>query len=139
MPISYTVLPKENLVVCIHLGTTNNNTILEAYTRLKADQRIKKGLNYLIDLSQEKSEVDHAAIVGLSKMHSEWEKRGLKASKIAVIAPFDLSYGLTRVYQSYADAGENHRLFRATDEALTWLKITLDSFQKAREDLNPNP
>ena len=45
--------------------------------------------------------------------------------KSAIISPHDISFGLSRVYQAFADAGEAKsitKVFRDEQEALDWLK-----------------
>ena len=46
-------------------------------------------------------------------------------SKVAIVAPDDLSFGLSRVFEVYREDGKlQHTVFRSVEEALTWLRKT---------------
>ena len=46
------------------------------------------------------------------------------ATRVALLAPEDLSYGLARMYQAYQDTenkAPDFKVFRSREEALSWL------------------
>lgn len=48
-------------------------------------------------------------------------------SKVAIVAPDDLSYGITRVYSALRqDPRSQHKTFRSRDEAIAWLNEPSD-------------
>lgn len=47
------------------------------------------------------------------------------SSRVAIVAPHDLDYGLLRMYRAYRDQGRTearHQVFRNCDDALDWLR-----------------
>ena len=43
--------------------------------------------------------------------------------RVAIIAPKDIDFGMSRVFSLYSKNTENIRVFRTRDEALEWLDI----------------
>ena len=57
-------------------------------------------------------------------------------SKIAVLAPRDITYGFARMYQVYSgESNDNYRIFRDAQEAVDWLGIPMSVLEKARADM----
>jgi hypothetical protein len=53
--------------------------------------------------------------------------------KVAVVAPKDLSFGLARMYQVFANSVPwNFVVFRAMDAALAWLRVPEDLMNRNR-------
>jgi hypothetical protein len=49
-----------------------------------------------------------------------------ECSRVAVVAPRDLIYGMTRMFESFSQVEKfsvEHRVFRSRDEAMEWLSV----------------
>lgn len=51
-------------------------------------------------------------------------------SKVAILAPDDLSFGITRIYSVFRkDPRSKHQVFRDRDEAIAWLNTPFDEIE----------
>lgn len=51
-------------------------------------------------------------------------------SKVAILAPDDLSFGITRIYSVFRkDPRSEHQVFRDRDEAIAWLNTPFDEIE----------
>lgn len=58
----------------------------------------------------------------LQKLADYARSRFLLPSKVAIVAPKDLEFGLSRIYEVYREEGlVKHRVFRTEQEARVWL------------------
>jgi hypothetical protein len=58
--------------------------------------------------------------------------------RVAVVAPKDLSFGLARMYDAFADSIPwNFVVFRAMDAALAWLGLPEDLMDSPNQDAEP--
>ena len=92
------------------------------------DPRFDKTFNLLVDLRQtESTERSPAALRKFADFSLNFYGRSPVRTKIAVVAPKDLSFGLARMYEAYSDnVPSDFVVFRAVDAALAWLGLPED-------------
>jgi hypothetical protein len=115
----------EGIKVCA-LGHINPGEILEAYNEIYSEENINKIKYFLIDRSECKE--DSMSNEGIQEIAAR-DRNALKVNPnliIAHIAPTDLQYGLTRMWQAYmGDDQLSIQIFRDRKSAEAWIKIKL--------------
>ena len=103
-------------------GTVDDHELLHAYRSQLADPGYDASLNDLVDLRAVQGlDVGAAALRELMKLFSRVDSLGY-ATRLAIVAPGDLGYGLGRMYEMMrAGAPEEVGVFRDAGEALAWL------------------
>lgn len=129
MPITYTIRPDLRLIVITHTGIVEDEEFIQAYARLSCDEKFDITYNRLVDLRNTDSRVRSTeALRRLAKI-DEAQHEGIisPVPKTAVIAPSDLSYGLTRMYNAMSsDAVREFAVFKTAEEGLAWLDLPSD-------------
>ena len=118
--IDYRILPRLSLVVFAARGWTGLNEILSMSERLRSDPLFSSDYDALVD----DSELDHPPTGDeLRRLAEPRVQPERPDTKLAVIAPADLSYGTSRMHQMMAEGREPHEVmvFRERSEALRWL------------------
>lgn len=128
MPITIYTRPEYNLTIITHTGEVPDNEFNEFYWRFFQGEVFKKPMKLLIDLreadSRQRSPGTLHEFAGLAH---ECLNELSTFPRVAVVAPKSLSYGLARMYQSYADSVPwEFIVFRAIDAALAWLEVPED-------------
>jgi len=125
MPVTYTIIKDMGLVVSCHRGITDDDEMIAAYTAMYADSDFDLAFYKLIDLREADSRGrDSQALRSLAERTRSHYTRTDTKSKVAIIAPGDLSFGLGRMYNSFTDENaEDVAVFRSTTEACNWLEI----------------
>ncbi len=119
MPVLYAIHKEIGLVVCHLRDTTEDNDMIAVYTAMYTDPSFDPAFAKLIDLREtdgrgRSSDALHA-LAGLVQSH--YAGTDVK-SKVAIIAPADLSFGLGRVYDGLtAESGEEVSVFRTATDA----------------------
>lgn len=103
-------------------GTVDNRELLHAYGAQLADPGYDARLDDLVDLRAVQGlDLGAAALRELMKLFSRVDALGY-ATRLAIVAPSDLGYGLGRMYEMMrAGAPEEIGVFRDVAEALAWL------------------
>ena len=128
MPITISSKREHNLIIITHKGVISDNEFLEFYSRFFQSDTLGSSKKLLIDLREADS---NQRSTGTLHQFAGFVRKQLKdpkvKPKVAVVAPKSLSYGLARMYQSYADSVPwEFVVFRAVDAALAWLNVPED-------------
>lgn len=119
MPASSAIDSHQRLVTTRVTGYATFADIDVEQKRLVGDPEFDPGYDHLFDLSgvaDVQLSLDEIRELASVKLFSERSRR-------AVVAPANLLYGLSRMYQGFRGLGpESLRVFRTTEEALRWLE-----------------
>lgn len=128
MPIEYQGRPEHNLIILVHVGTIPDDEFLTFYESLYGSNQFDPSMNLLVDLRQADSTSRSSVVLRqLANTVVERYKGITTRPKVAVVAPKDLSFGLARMYEVYADSVPwDFVVFRAVDAALAWLGVPDD-------------
>lgn len=129
MPISFHFRPEVNLVICVHKGYRPDDEFLAACKSMYENDLFNISMNRLIDLRQVKGSESRSLIVlrQLSEFVNTQYTKTEAYPKIAVIAPKDISFGISRMYEVFTDAAPwNLVVFRDVDAAFAWLRLPED-------------
>ena len=131
MPIIFDFKPEYNLVVSRQVGAIDDEEFLTSYRSLFEGDRFQPSTNLLVDLRQaDSSKRSKEAIEGFARYFKEWMQKVEKKSRVVVIAPRDVSFGLARMYEAYSESAHiDFTVFREADAALEWLGITEDALK----------
>ena len=138
MPITIHFRPEENVAICVHIGVTPDNEFLATMEGMCKDDLFSISMNRLIDVRQATTHGSRSASalrqLGVF-MSSRYPKTDTHP-KIAVIAPTDINFGISRMYQAYADEVPwDFVVFRAVDAALAWLGLPEDFMDDLDNDI----
>ncbi len=137
MPIESYVRPDHNLAIIVHTGRVPDDEFLTFYKSFFESDTFKPPVNILVDL-RETSSSSRSPEALLSFAESvEAKLSDITAStKVAVVAPKDLSFGLARMYDVLSGSVQwNFVVFRAMDAALAWLGLPEDTtFHQSQDD-----
>ena len=128
MPITFHFKPEAKLIICVHTGKVQDDEFMMRYKSIFEGNMFTPGTNLLIDLIQTDS--SPRSPEGLRRFadfaKSKFAGAGMRP-KVAVVAPTDLSFGLARMYEAFADSIPwDFVVFRAVDTALAWLRAPQD-------------
>jgi hypothetical protein len=120
MSTHYSIDPQRALVLTVFEGNATDEDLLAHVRALEADPRFDRRMAELIDLSGVTTSTVTSAGV---RMTASSPVHALTARR-AFVAPTDLLFGLTRMYQSYWTQGQDAEveIFRAVEPALEWLE-----------------
>ena len=126
MPIDYEIDHDRRLVIARGRGTLTDEDVF-SYQRSVWSRSDVAGYDELIDMSGvERIELPPGDRVADLAKYAAAMDRDARASKLAIIAPKDLAFGLGRMYQAHR--GLEHRstknvgVFRSQEEALAFLQ-----------------
>lgn len=130
MPMQYRIDAGRRLIVSRAVGTLTDAEIF-AYQAEISSRADLAGFDELIDMSVvERIELPSIDRVRTLATHSAATEPGPGTSRIAVVAPDDLSYGLGRMYQTYRHGDPSNvrhvGVFRTMAEALAFLRVAGD-------------
>jgi hypothetical protein len=130
MPITHKIDHGRRLVWANGHGTLTDDEVF-AYKRTVWSRTDVAGYDELFDVTS----VEHIALPSTARVRELAElaaamDRGTSASKLAVVAPDDLAFGLARMYEIYrglaAGSVRQVGIFRSLSEALTFLGMETD-------------
>lgn len=128
MTITFHFRPEENLVICVHKGDRPDDEFLAACKGMYEHDLYNISMNRLIDFRQALSGSRSAS--ALEQMAAFVNTQFAKTDahpKVAVIAPVDVSFGISRMYEVFTDTVPwDLVVFRAIDAALAWLGLPED-------------
>ncbi|MBE7462367.1 MAG: hypothetical protein HS116_02630 [Planctomycetes bacterium] len=122
MPYEIVLNARAKLVHSRAWGNLSDAELLEHRDRIQAHFEagtLDAAWSHFVDFSAV-SHVDvSTATVGLLAANNPWPT----AVRRALVAPQDIVFGLSRMYEMFSGAkGQNIRVFRTLDEARTWLQ-----------------
>ena len=138
MPVYYTVDSELQVVFVIHLGVVDDDEVLTANEKLRLDPQVTPEHSYFVDLREARSELRSTeALERLGERSRQWPSDPSSNSRVVVLAPRDISYGLARMFEVYSGAAENKfGVFRDLHEAADWLGIPISAIEKARSNVD---
>jgi len=128
MPITLQNRPGHNIYFISHEGEVSDNEFLTFYFQFLQSDGFDASKNMLIDLREADSSPRSANTLRQFAVFVKDQLNDLKTQpKVAVVAPRSLSFGLARMYQSFAlTVPWDFLVFRAIDAALVWLGVPED-------------
>jgi hypothetical protein len=135
MPITFHFRPEHNLAICTHIGTIGDEEFLASYNSFLRNSDFTTAMNLVVDLSRaDSSERSQLVLQNLAAIAKE-KLSGIPARPmIAVIAPQNVSFGLARMYEAFADMIPwDFAVFRTAEEALAWLRLPEDFLDESGE------
>ncbi len=132
MPINFRFLNKHQLLIAQHVGTTGDREFVNSYNEAFLDPRYSTRSKTLVDLRNAKS--GNRSIDGLkqiSELIASFRKNRTTSTKIAIIAPSDLAFGLSRIFEAISsDHPTEVMVGRRADEILDFLDLTADDLDE---------
>ena len=118
--IDYRIFSAQQLIVICNWGKTSENEILQFSQNLRNDADFSQQYDIVLDNTQFEPELTSDEIYRLSKPRIDTNKA---VGRIAVIAPEDLTYGMSRMHELISNMEKFHQIcvFRDTESALEWL------------------
>jgi len=125
MGIRYRIDEELKLVIAVVVGRVTDADVLEYAKRRHDDPEPRRALDEVMDLraSAMDSTVTGDAVRQLARF---WRDRSdnIADGRLAIIAPGNVSFGMSRMYQFLRDDGpDSIRVFRDPIEALRWLEV----------------
>ena len=140
MPITFHFKLETKLIICVHTGKVSDDEFLISYKSMFESDLFTTGMNHLVDLSQADSSPRSRDV--LNQFANFVKLKFADTStypKIAVVAPKNLSFGLARMYEVFADSIPwDFAVFRAADAALAWLGVSEDLMDDLNKEAQPN-
>jgi len=121
MGYDYKIDVEKGILLYSRYGAIEKGELYRSTLELLADKDFEKIEKILVDMSRaDFSAVPYAELVS----YGEFSKANLKQGKMrmAIIAPADLSFGVARVYESFASENDNVQVFRDEKTAMEWLE-----------------
>lgn len=125
MSIDFKFCKEDGYVIFMYNERFNNTELLAAWKNLYENSDWSPGLNELIDCSRVNgTDVTNDGLRSLAKYtKSIFSKYSIRSKKVAIYAPKDLSFGMSRMYQAMSDDTiETVRVFKSMQEAMSWIK-----------------
>ncbi len=136
--INYKILPEHRLIVVCNWGKTPVEEVLHLRQNLRMNPDYSLSYDSILDVTHLKYQYTSEEIRRMSETNFE---TGLSPIKNAIIAPADVSYGMSRMFEMLTD-GESPIetcVFRDATLALNWLDrkgIDIERiFEEIRGDL----
>jgi len=124
MPIEHRIDPTARLVTSAHIGIVPDDEFLRSYRELFQRPGFSREFDHFVDLRQTTSAVRSVgALRQLAEFMKAQYRKGVAAlPRTAIVAPQDISFGLSRLYEALTDALTGDvAVFREVDEARAWL------------------
>lgn len=132
MSIHSQSFPDDDLIVVTHIGLIPDDEFLGFYNAFFTGGALRPSMNLLVDLRQADSSPRSSEVL----RHLAGSLRRLPVeiapgTKVAVVAPEDLAYGLARMYGTLADAVSwEFSVFRSMKDARKWLGLPEDAVRE---------
>ncbi len=124
MPIRYHLDNELNIRVATYSGVVTDDVLVDACRSLLSDPSYRPEVYGLADLSSvERLDVSQQALLRCIDMYGPIDAMGVH-SRLAIVAPSDVTYGLSRMYELLRgdNSPEEVRVFRDADTARHWLR-----------------
>lgn len=118
--INYRILPEQKLIAICNWGKTTVEEVLKFSQDLRSDPDFSQSYDTILDNTQIEDAFTSDDINKLSNPRIETSE---PAGKVAIIAPADITYGISRMHELVAATKSPQKLyvFRNTGPALKWL------------------
>ena len=108
-----------------YVGVVDDAQLMDYYRELYRRPNLDFVTSELVDLSD--ADLGLVSTAGLSSLASfvvdELARLQLGSARTAIYAPYDLPFGVARMYEAWSDhSPEEVRVFRDRDDAVRWLK-----------------
>ena len=125
MTIRFRTMPDHNLAILEHIGRTPDDEFLAFYKEFFDSDNYASSMNLLVDLRKADSSPRSKEVLRDFAGFVSGRLAGIVTHpKVAVVASQDLSFGLARMYEVFADSVPwDFVVFRAIDAALAWLGL----------------
>ena len=123
MPITFRI-DKESGVVCTTIdGYVSTDEIIEGLRNIMNHPDFRPGLNGIADLRNSDLNTFSADVKRIAELLVEYrDKTG--PSRTAVLVSNDVTFGMTRVFQVFAEQSSvETAIFRDMEEAVQWLGV----------------
>jgi hypothetical protein len=121
VPIVYRYEPATRIVRIEFSGEIAEAELVDVAHRLATDSSLPPGHRELVDLrGVERTSVTSAALRHVAGLFTRTDGRADR-TRVAVCAPADLAFGLSRMYEVYREPAGKLRVFRTIEEASAWL------------------
>jgi hypothetical protein len=124
MPYRTRSYADEALRITVLTGVLTEAEILEEYGRLLASPEFDPTHRELVDLTDvERLDISVTGVGKAVSMARPFDRAGI-ANRQAIVAPTDISYGISRMYQLMRhDSPGETEIFRDLDTACRWLGV----------------
>jgi hypothetical protein len=121
VPITFRIDKASGIVFTTIAGQTSLDEILEGLKNILNHPDFGPGLNGIADLRQSELNTFQADVKKIADLMIEY--RGtIGPSKAAVVVSRDITFGMTRVFQVFAEQSSvETAIFRSMEEALCWI------------------
>jgi hypothetical protein len=127
MPIDIRVDSAEGVRYSVVTGVVTDAEMLEAFERVVDDPTFDPTLDVIADLrGVERLAVTPTRVRELAERRARNPRLVAAQSRVAVVAPTDVMYGVARMYGSSGhreDAGRRFLVCRTMEEARAWLSL----------------
>jgi len=122
MPIRMIIDKTTGLIRTTASGRVTGEDLVAYYHRLRSHPDFRSNLSEIFDLTDvTAAEVGADDVRRLSSVTEEFTHRGVTV-KVAIVAPRDLEFGLSRMYEMLQSQSKNDvRVFRDRAEAEAWI------------------
>ena len=125
MPIKTQIIPDKNLMIRTASGTLTIPDVLNTINNVLTDENFIKDMHAIWDFSN--ATFHQGTTEEISKV-IEHLKKSLNSRgsnyKIAIVAPEDLNYGISRIFAAYgSELPLPIGIYRTIDDAYHWLEI----------------
>ena len=140
MPITSYVKPEHKLTIFVHRGAVSDDEFLAFYKQFFSGGRYDSSMNLLVDLRDADSTQRSPGVLrSFAGFMGTKIPGGTVRPKVAVVAQKDLSFGLARMYEAFAESVPwDFVVFRALDAALAWLGLTDEVMSHVEQEVYNN-
>ena len=136
--IKYRILPEHRLIAICNWGETSIEEINTFSLNLRSDPNYSYDHDAIVDNSLSTTTFSNNEIYMLAKYRKD--PRAVKI-KIAIIAPTDLSYGISRMHGALSESENpyNINIFRDMNSAIEWLDRSELDIERIFEEIKKVP
>jgi hypothetical protein len=121
--VEYSIDTERQLVAHRMRGTVSAAEVVASLRKVWADPDYRSEMVSLVDLREMEPMSETPDIVAVANVLKE-QSKNVSWGKVAVVVSAALPYGMTRMFQAYADpAGIALEIFYGMDEARRWLGV----------------
>jgi len=125
MGISFKIFEEYGFFLSSWVGSISDSDLLSSYKQLFENEKFKPGFHEIVDMRN--AEMDRVTSDGMGRLASMVERNlsgKCEGFKTAVIAPENLPFGLSRVYEAVSSQSpEDVMVFRELNSALKWIGV----------------